>query len=175
MDERNMQNGIQVGPAIPGKVDYSLSKDGLQEQFRHWMEQVEAGETDRAEVEMVLLGYALDFIDFAKQAAEIALTFEENSVAALDQVLAQLHALSEKGKIPKEYLELLIKKATGFFGVLVLHNLGGSWAHSDAGMVIRLKGMNLFVYDHIARCILNGEEEVSSLYQAVRVMTRMGQ
>lgn len=168
MNERE----IQVGPPIQAKVDYSGSQEELQAHFDQWLASVEAGETDRADVELVLLGYALDFIDFAKKAAEITLTFEEDSVAALDQVLVQLHTLSEKGKIPQEYLELLVKKATGFFGVLILKNLGGNWAHSDVGMAVRLPGMNVFVYNHVARCVVSGEEELSSLYQAVRVMVK---
>lgn len=175
MDERKIQTEIQVGPPIESKVDYSASREALQSCFEQWLAAVGAGEKDRADVEMVLLGYALDFIDFAKQAAEVTLTFEEDSVPALDQVLGQLHTLSEKGKIPKDYLELLVKKATGFFGVLILKNLGGNWAHSDVGMVVRLSGMNVFVYNHIARCVVSGEEDVCSLYQAFRMMVKRKQ
>lgn len=69
--------------------------------------------------------------------------------------------------LPMHYIA---KRATGYFGVVTLKNKKGNWVQSDMGMAINFNGTNAFIYNRIARRLLNGaEDDMVSFYQGVKM------
>lgn len=169
--EENRNLDIKVEEPFISRIDYTLSRQELEDYFDKQMELIKSGQDKQATIELMMLGYALDFIYFAKNVANVELGLGEEDIEMFDRILGAIHKLVKQGKLEQENFNDLAKKATAFFGVLILKNLGGNWAQSNVGMVINLCGANAFVYSRVARRILNGEEdEVVSFYQAVKAM-----
>lgn len=168
-DRQNID--IQVGEPFISRIDYTLSEQELEAYFDKQMELVKNGQEELATFELMMLGYAIDFIYFAKNAASAEIEFGEENLNKFDMILGAIHKLVAAGKLEQENFNDLAKKAAAFFGVMILKNIGGNWAQSNAGMVINLCGTNAFVYNRVARRMYNGEEdEVVSFYQAIKAV-----
>ena len=159
---------IQVGEPFISQIDYSLSREELADYCDRQMELINNGQEELATVELMMLGYALDFISFARNFVQEDIDFAEENLERFDAILETLHELLAGGGLTQDNFNDIVKKATGFFGVLILKNLGGNWVQTNVGMAINFNETNAFVYNRIARRIYNGkEDEVISFYHVI--------
>lgn len=167
----NQNIEIQVGEPMESQIDYSMSEQELEKYVDEQMELISAGQEELATVELMMLGYAFDFIDFAKGAANVEVHFEEEFVGVFDAILEAIHKLVAAGDFSQERFNDIAKKATAFFGVLLIKNVGGNWVQSSVGMALNVRGTNAFLYNRVARRIVNGaEDDIISFYEAVKAL-----
>ncbi len=160
---------LQVSEPIPNEANYQLSKEELSAWFDEQYELLQAGKKKGVTMEFAMLGHAMDFIDFAENATQIELDFEEESLGAFEAILEAIYQLFQRQKPSDEDFVDMVKRATGYFGAVILRNIGGNWIQSNIGMGIQIKGTNAFVYNRIARRLSNGrEDEVLSFYEALK-------
>ncbi len=160
---------LQVSEPIPNEANYQLSKEELSVWFDEQYELLQEGKKQGVTMEFAMLGHAMDFIDFAERATQIELDFEEESLGAFEAILEAIYQLFQRQKPSDEDFVDMVKRATGYFGAVILKNIGGNWVQSNIGMGIQIKGTNAFVYNRIARRLSNGrEDEVLSFYNALK-------
>lgn len=165
---------IQVSDPILCEVNYHLSAQELSEYFDLQYQLIQNGKRKPATMELAMLGYSLDFIDFAKRAAHAELDFSEKSLVIFEAILEAIYNMFSSERPSDEAFTDMVKKATGYLGVVILKNIGGNWVSSNIGMGISINGTNAFLYNRIARRLTNGREaEVISFYEAVK--TRLPQ
>lgn len=167
----NSNIDIQVGEPLICQIDYSLSEDGLADYFERQMDLVRNGQKELATVELMMLGYALDFIDFAKNAVHVDISFDEENLELFDAIMEAVHELMAKGGLSEKHFYDIVKNATAFFGVFILKNIGGSWVQTSLGTAVWVKGTNAFIYNRIGRRIQNGrEDDMISFYNTLKNM-----
>ena len=160
---------LQVSEPIPNEANYQLSKEELSAWFDEQYQLLQAGKKQGVTMEFAMLGHAMDFIDFAENATQIELDFEEESLGAFEAILEAIYQLFQRQKPSDEDFVDMVKRTTGYFGAVILKNIGGNWIQSNIGMGIQIKGTNAFVYNRIARRLSNGrEDEVLSFYEALQ-------
>ena len=127
--------------------------------------------------------------DYADKAVELArdfhvqLDFTENSVQALEQILAQLHeehrAFTAGGSSPEQAVEeqmvMMCKLWGGYLGEVVRRRWGGDWAMESypganfATLTLNVRGGKLFPSMKIYRRLTEGPaDNVWSFYERVR-------
>ena len=167
MAENNFE--LRVSEPIPNEANYQLSKEELSAWFDEQYQLLQAGKKQGVTMEFAMLGHAMDFIDFAERATQIELDFEEEILGAFEAILEAIYQLFQRQKPSDEDFVDMVKRATGYFGAVILRNIGGNWVQSNIGMGIQIKGTNAFVYNRIARRLSNGrEDEVLSFYEALK-------
>ncbi len=167
MSENNVE--LQVSEPIINEVDYRLSAQELMEHFDTQYELFEAGKREQFTMEFAMLGHALDFIGFVERAMNTQLDFSEESLGIVESVLDALCDMFAKEKPSDEDFTDMAKKAAGYLGVVILKNIGGNWVQSNIGMGIQINGTNAFVYNRVARRLINGrEDEVISFYESLK-------
>ena len=160
---------IQVSELIPCEVDYTLSDNELSEYFDEQYRLIDEGKRQPATMELAMLGYALDFLDFAEKSANKKIDFTEGSLGVFDGILEALYKMFQQNAPSNEVFVDMVKRATGYFGVMILKNIGGNWVQSNLGMGISIKGTNAFIYNKIARRLTEGrKDEVISFYNALK-------
>lgn len=160
---------VQVSEPIPCEVDYHLSKQELTEYFDLQYQLLQEGKRTQATMELAMLGHALDFIAFAENAATTQIDFSEESLGVFEAILEAIYKMFSNQAPSREDFDDMVKRATGYFGVLILKNIGGNWVQSNVGMGININGTNAFLYNRIARRLTNGrEDEVISFYEALK-------
>lgn len=165
----NSNIDIQIGEPLICQIDYSLSDQELADYFDRQMELVRNGQKELATVELMMLGYALDFIYFAKKAVHVDINFDEENLELFDAILEAVHELMVKGGLSENHFYDIVKNATSFFGVFILKNIGGSWVQTNIGTAVQVNETNAFIYNRIARRIQNGkEDDMISFYRTLR-------
>lgn len=154
---------IEVGEPIPNTFDYSLSPAELDKKLSEAMAKARAGQAVPTH-EYTMLGYALDYIDFVKNNMNLTLDFGEEY---LEDYCGSLEALQKgfaQNPPPADFFSNVLKSATGFFGIMVIKNLGGSWAQSNVGMAVIHNGSTAFVMNRVGRFLQGGEDDLKSFY-----------
>ena len=160
---------LQVSEPIPNEADYQLSKEELTAWFDEQYLLFQQGKKQGVTMEFAMLGHAMDFIDFARDAAKVELDFGEESLEDFEVLLDAICNTFGRQRPSDEDFVDMVKRATGYFGVMIMKNIGGNWVQSNIGMGIQIKGTNAFVYNRIARRLTNGrEDEVISFYEALK-------
>lgn len=154
---------IEVGEPIPNTFDYSLTPAELDKKLSEAMAKVRAGQAVPTH-EYTMLGYALDYIDFVKNNMNLTLDFGEEHLADYCGTLEALQKSFAQNPPPADFFNNVLKSATGFFGIMVIKNLGGSWAQSNAGMAVIHNGSTAFVMSRIGRFLQNGTDDLKSFY-----------
>lgn len=111
------KTNIQVGEPLSCQIDYTLSEKELEKYFDSQMTLARNGQEELSTVELMMLGYALDFISFAKNAAHVDIHFDEESLERFDTVLEVVHVLMQKEGLPENQFYDIVKSAAGFLGV----------------------------------------------------------
>ena len=158
---------IEVGEPIPNSFDYTLTPAELDKQLSEKMALVRRGEL-QATHEFTMLGYALDFIDFAKNSVNVELNFDEDSLEPYCEILGEMQMSFAQEPPPADMMTGIIKGATGFFGVMVIKNLGGNWAQSNIGMAVIRNGTSAFIMNRVGRFLQSGEDDMSALYNYLK-------
>lgn len=149
---------IEIGEVEETKIDYSKTTNDLISYFDEQSERIDRGERG-ADIELMMLGYAIDFLVFAKKATNIVLDFEEEVIPTFDEILEALHKHFKENTPTREQFEDTIKQATGFLCVVIWKNIGGGFFNSNIGIGINIKGNNAFVMNRIGRRLQNGKED----------------
>lgn len=159
---------IEIGEPIPNTFDYSLSPSELDKQLSEKMVQVRHGEA-KATHEFTMLGYALDFIDFAKNNMNIMINFDEENLVHYREILGSLQRSFAQDPPPGDFFNSFVKGATGFFGIMIIKNLGGNWAYSNIGMTVIHNGVSLFVMNRVGRFLQGGDgDDMEALYNYLK-------
>lgn len=160
---------IEIGELIPNSFDYSLTPAELDKQLSEKMAQVRSGEL-KATHEFTMLGYALDFIDFVKSNVDVELNFDEECLSSYCEILGEIQKSYAQDPPPGDLFNSVIKGAAGFFGIMVIKNLGGNWAQSNAGMAVIHNGTSAFVMNRVGRFLQNGEDDLGALYNYLKTV-----
>ena len=147
MAENNFE--LHVSEPIPCEVDYQLSEQELAEYFDLQSQLLKEGKRESATMEIAMLGYALDFLEFAEKAANTKIDFSEESLGLFEAILEAIYNMFSEQAPTGEAFDDLAKRATGYFGVLILKNIGGNWVQSNVGMGVNINGTNAFFFYRI--------------------------
>lgn len=158
---------IEIGEPIPNTFDYSLTPAELDKKLSESMMKVRTGQAP-ATHEYTMLGYALDYIDFVKNNMNITLDFGEENLADYCKTLTELQKSFAQDPPPADFFNNVLKSATGFFGIMVIRNLGGNWAQSNLGMAVIHNGTNAFVMNRVGRFLQGGEDDLGTFYDHLK-------
>ena len=162
MDELN----IEIGGAIENTFDYSLPPKELDKQLSERMNKVKSGEIKPTH-ELSMLGYALDFIDFAKQTVNADMNFDEENLEPLCEIVGAIKESFAQEPPSNEILASYVKAVTGFFGVMVIKNLGGNWVETSAGISVTVNGTTAFITNRVSGIFSGADEDenvISEIY-----------
>lgn len=159
---------IEIGEVKEGLVDYSKSIEELTIYYDEQLELIKQGTNELATLELMMLGYGIDFIEWIKEVFKIELTLGEDSLSEFDTVLEDIYQMYIKNGLREEVLNDLLKKCSGYFGLVILSNYKGAWADSNLGPAIQVNGVNAFVYNCIGRRIQSNEDsDIIAFYYAL--------
>lgn len=162
------QFDIQVGDVEESVIDYSKNLSELIAFFDDKAEKINSGE-EKGNIEIMLLGYAIDFIMWTKGATDIVLDFDEAVIPTFEAILDAIHRQYLEQAPTGEEFDSMMKKATGFLCVVIAKNISCGFISSNLGYGVNIKGNNVFVMNRIGRRLQSGKEaEVVSFYQMVK-------
>ncbi len=159
---------VEIGEIKESLVDYSKSIEELTMYYDEQLELIKQERNELATLEVMMLGYAIDFIEWIKEVFKIELTLGEESLSEFDRILEDVHQMYMKNGLREEVLNDLLKKCSGYFGLVILSNYKGNWVDSNLGPAIQINGVNAFVYNCIKRRIQSNEDsDIIAFYYAL--------
>lgn len=161
---------LEIGEPIPSEFDYSLSPSELDSLLSEQMGLFRQGKRSMPTHEFSMLGYALDFIDFAKNRCNQEIDFDERCLPVFLGILNALHKMFAENPPTGEFFNTTIKQAGGYFGVVIIKNIGGQWVNTNMGMGIAHKGENALIMNSIGRFLQTGEDNVMAVYNHLKAM-----
>lgn len=160
---------IKINTVEYCKINYNKSLSELYSFYDEQRESIKNGDKYHLSGEFMQLGYALDFIDNVQKAFNITLDFDESIIPTFDQIINKIYELSVENNYSSETIISILKKATGFFSVVVWKNMGGGFISSSLGYGINVKGTNVFVYNRIGRRLKGDKSaDLVSFYQEIK-------
>lgn len=164
-----MENiNIQIGPIEETKIDYTVSVQQLIDFFDEEAERIEKGEK-AGTLEFMMLGYAIDFLVWAKNATGIVLDFEEEVIPTFDAILKAIHKKFLEQAPTQEEFQDLLKKATGFLCVVICKHSNCGYFNSNLGIGISKNKNNIFVMNRVGRRLQGQEDsEIISFYEQMK-------
>lgn len=164
-----MENtNIEIGPIEETKINYTVSVQELIDFFDQEAEKIQKGEK-AGTLEFMMLGYAIDFLFWTKNATGIVLDFEEEVIPTFDAILEAIHKnFLEQAPTQEEFQDLL-KKATGFLCVVICKHNNCGYFNSDLGIGIGKNEDNVFVMNRVGRRLQGQEDsEIISFYKQIK-------
>lgn len=160
---------LKISEVEACKIDYAKSVEELIAFYDEQQKKIAQGDKEYLNGEFMQLGYGIDFIGFVQHVFNVTLDFEEGVVQAFESVLDALSQAFQQKKLNEEMFNDVLKKATGFFSVVVWKNIGGGFISSNLGYGVNVKGTNAFVYNRIGRR-LQGDtaSDMVSLYETLK-------
>lgn len=159
---------IEIGTIEKTKIDYNVSVQDLINFFDEEKKIILKGEKI-ATLEFMMLGYAIDFLFWTKNATGIVLDFEEEVIPTFDAILEAIHKkFLEKAPTQEEFQDLL-KKATGFLCVVICKHSNCGYFNSNLGIGINKNENNVFVMNRVGRRLQGQEDsEIISFYEQMK-------
>lgn len=152
-------------------INYSADINKLEEYYQKQYELIKKGNTDLATLELVMLGNALDFINYADKSFGIKLTTDEKSISLLDEVLDALNRGISWENLFEPNDDCLAKKASGYLGVVIIANIGGEWADTENGVAVNVHGKLAYVYDFIVKRLESGtQSDTKEYYKSIKIV-----
>lgn len=145
------------------EIDYTKSFEELKEFYQERIERVKAGEKELANFEFAMLAFAIDCTDFVKKSFKLDLDLGEGSLLQFQTVLENAQEAIKKGAIPKDRIDGFLKMFSGFYGLMILHNIGGNWVQSSIGPAVEIGDKHAFVMNCIVRFLNAGPEDESCI------------
>lgn len=164
----NNKINLEIGEPIPSEFDYSLSPSELDLRLSEQMELFKQGKRPVPTHEFSMLGYALDFIDFAKNRCNQEIDFDERCLSVFLGILNALHKMFAENPPPDEFFQTTVKQAAGYFGIVIIKNIGGQWVNTNMGMGIAYKGETALIMNPIGRFLQTGEDTVMAVYEHLK-------
>ncbi|MBD5113523.1 MAG: hypothetical protein HDT42_13475 [Ruminococcaceae bacterium] len=164
----NNEINLEIGEPIPSEFDYSLSPAELDRCLSEQMELFKQGKRSVPTHEFSMLGYALDFIDFAKNRCNQEIDFDERCLPVFLGILNALRKMFAENPPPDEFFKTTVKQATGYFGIVIIKNIGGQWVNTNMGMGIAYKGENALIMNPIGRFLQTGDDTIMAVYEHLK-------
>lgn len=159
---------LEIGEPIPNEFDYSLPPAELDKCLSEQMELFNQGKRPVPTHEFSLLAYALDFIDFAKNRCNQEIDFDERCLPVFLGILNALHKMFAENPPTGEFFNTTIKQAAGYFGIVIIKNIGGQWVNTNMGMGIAHKGETALIMNPIGRFLQTGEDNLMAVYNQLK-------
>lgn len=141
----NDLNEIQLGEPIPNEFDYSLPLSELDKRLTEKYELLNSEKKGAVTPEWVMLGCALDLVDFAKENLDIELDFSEESLEKLQAVILMMRESYAEETPSDDIFATWVNMTAGLLGCIIINNLGGSWIESNAGVSVIVNGTAAFI------------------------------
>lgn len=164
MDENNT-NEIQLGEPIPNEFDVDLPLEELDRLLTEKYELLRKKEISSVSGDCVMLGCALDLVDFAKNNLDIQLDFSENSLDKLRVILSMMKESYAEETPSDEIFGTWVNMASGLLGFIIIKNLGGNWIESNAGMAVAVNGTAAFITNQIIGVISRAEVSENAIIE----------
>ena len=151
---------------------YKSSIPVLEEYYQKQYDLIRNGNTDLVTYELVMLGNALDFIDFVKRYFGISLDEREKSVEIYEEVMDAL----SRGIINENLFDKnnnIAAKAGAYLGFLVIAGVGGEWMDTSEGGAVVIDGRNIYVCDFAANRLMSGSElNTTDYYRKIKTLRK---
>lgn len=152
-------------------INYSADIAQLEKYYQKQYELIKNGNTDLATLELVMLGNALDFINYADKSFGIKLTGSEKSISSLDEILDALNRGISWENLFEPSDDCLAKKACGYLGLIIIANIGGKWTDTENGAAVNVNGRMAYVYDFIAKRLQSGSRlNTEEYYKSIKIV-----
>ncbi len=145
--ERECGRGFSYNSDIPVLENYYQKQYNL----------IRGGDTELVTYELVMLGNALDFIDFVKRSFGINLDSKEKSVELYEEVMDAL----SRGIIKENLFDKnhdIAKKSGAYLGFLIIAGVGGEWMDTSDGGAVLIDGREIYVCDFAINRLMSGSE-----------------
>jgi hypothetical protein len=110
--------------------------------------------------------YAQIHIDTTQKTMGVDLSFNEESILKLDDLIQQ--AWPEQPPVELGNVVLLFGS---FLGEAIIETLGGNWVETENGWGIKVGDATMMVFTKVKKRLLNGEEDsISYYYQSFKGM-----
>ena len=136
------------------KINYHAEIPQLERFYERQFEMIKNGNTDLVTLELVMLGKALDFIQFVRKKLGVELDTEESSVKKLEEVIDAL----ERGVVQDNFFSEdsgnIAGSISAYLGILIIAVIGGEWEDTENGTAVNVNGRYAFVYEYVERRLL---------------------
>lgn len=151
---------------------YNSEISALERYYQEQYNLIRRGDTDLVTYELVMLGNALDFIDFVKRSFGMTLDGREKSVEIYEEVMDAL----SRGIITENLFDKkhdIAKKAGAYLGFLIIAGIGGEWMDTSSGGAIIIDGREVYVCDFAENRLMSGSElNAVDYYKKVRTLRK---
>lgn len=167
----NIENEIQLGEPIPNEVDYNLPLEELDKWLSEKYELFQQKKIERLSPDCIMLGCALDMVDFAKNNLDIQLDFSEDSLNNLRIIISMMKESYAEETPSDDIFGTWVNMTAGLFGCIIIKNIGGNWIESNAGMAVAVNGTAAFITNQILGMISganDNENAVIEIYEYLK-------
>lgn len=139
------------------KFSYSSDIADLEKYYQQQYDLIKKGNMDLVNLELVMLGNALDFISFVKESFGMSLNAQEKSIFLYDEVMDALsRGIINANLFDKEIN--IAKKAGAYLGFIIIANVGGEWNDTENGAAVIISGREVYVMDFAQKRLAAGTE-----------------
>ena len=151
------------------RINYQADIPELEEFYERQFKMIKKGNTDLVTLELVMLGKALDFIQFVSKKLGVELNTDESSVKKLEEVIDAL----ERGVVQDNFFAEdsgnIAGSMSAYLGILVIANIGGMWEDTESGTAVNVNGRYAFVYEFVERRLLGlSALDVTTYFDSVK-------
>ncbi len=158
----------ECGRGFSYKSDITVLEQYYQKQY----DMILRGNTDLVTFELVMLGNALDFIDFVQKSFGIRLTSDEKSVGMYDEVMDALSRGILRQNLFDKHNDIA-KKAGAYLGFLIIANIGGEWTDTPEGEAVMIEGRDIYVCDFAVNRLMSGSQlNAADYYKKIRTLRK---
>ncbi len=160
------------GVTLPAVRGEALVKD-FRRQYEEKTRLLESGKykpTIQEAVQLMYLGKALGFIDYAREQFNLAFLFNEEELPLLDDLLESLRNAHQQGQVSDDQLKIFIESIGSYLGYMMVIHQNGQWCIPDAplsndGIVWLNNGKTaVLVIQKVEKRVMNGEEDSIVLF-----------
>ncbi len=153
------------------RINYSGEISELEHFYEHQFDLIKKGNTDLVTLELVMLGKALDFVQFTHKKLGISLDTGERSVAALEEVIDAF----ERGVVQDNFFSSengsIAESVSAYLGILIIANIGGKWEDTEQGMAVNVNGRLAYVSEYVEKRLLGlSELDAVTYFNSVSVV-----
>lgn len=161
----NTLNEIQLGEPIPKEFDYDLPLAELDKQLTEKYELLKQKKIEAVSGECIMLGCALDLVDFAKNNLDIELDFSEKSLESLRSVISMMKESYAEETPSDDIFATWVNMTSGLLGCIIMKNLGGNWIESNAGMSVIVNGTAAFITNQVIGAISGANPNENAVFE----------
>lgn len=151
------------------RINYNSDISTLEAYYKEQFDLIKKGNADLATLELVMLGNALDFINFAKKSFGIILGSEEKYIIPYDEIADAL----SRGIINDNIYDNIAKTAGAYLGFLIIANIGGKWIDTENGAAVEICEREVYVADFAEKRLMSGSNlNAVEYYNAIKTLKK---